>query len=336
MTNFKTIPNISYKNIYNNKIKELNLLESSKFIYNNNLYIWGGYKNNSNIYCNNNIYKLNLLDNSITILNKIPEDCATTHVKLTLLNDNILIISGQIGGIWGEATDSFYIYNITNNIFIKNNNLPFKLYSVIPIINKDKLIIFSGSKSDRVTPNTDIWYCDIIDNNGNIIFNPLWNKNNNFVGTNHSSIINNNNENYYFGGCGCHTCSYYNIEQHIYCHDGDNYKITFDKNNEFITKKISKQIFKTSHTESSTFIKDNIIYSIGGQLTYDDIYNGCQLYFIDLDLWMELTISKEYLKYFTKGCICFENNNKLYLTSGQFKTNMSIFNDDFLIFELDY
>jgi hypothetical protein len=338
LLNNKNIPNISYENIYIKYYKELNLLESQKIIYENNLYIYGGYTNNSNS-INNNIYKFNLLDNSIEIINKIPEDCATTHVSLVLYNDNILIISGQVGESFGKATNTYYVYNITANKFTQNVNLPFEIFSGKTIINENILIVFSGSTADRTTPNTRIWYCIFINENGEILDNPKWQQYDNFTGTSHASLIKTNiqNEYYYLSGCGCHACSSYNNDHNIYSVDPINYKLIFDKNT-INMKEISKKNFLTSHTEESVFIKNNILYLIGGQIIYDKIYNGIQLYYMELDLWIELIVHKDYLQYFNKGCICFETNDKLYLSCGQFcsKTGNSIavFNDTLFIFDI--
>jgi glycosyltransferase involved in cell wall biosynthesis len=337
--NNKYIPNISYENVYTKHIHELNLLECHKFTYQNNLYIYGGYKNNSTS-CNNNIYKLNLFDNSIVNIAKIPDDCATTHVTLIQHNENVLIISGQIGELFGKATNTFYVYNITSNKFEKKNNVPFALYTPVCILNQNMLTIFSGTTENRTTPNTIVWRCIIIDEFDNIINNPTWFQYTTFTGTTHSSIISTNipNEYYYLGGCGCHTCSMYSNEHGIYCNDAPNYKITFDKNNDITFKKIAKQNFENSHCESSIFFNNNIVYLTGGQLMYDMVFNGVQLYYTELDLWIELIISKDYLKYFNKGCICFQNNNKLYLTSGQFGTNLqkatNKFNDTLIVFDI--
>ena len=69
------------------------------------------------------------------------------------------------------------------------------------------------------------------------------------------------------------------------------------------------------------------------------MYYGCQLYYIKLNLWVELTIHKNYLKYFNKGCISFILNNKLYLIGGQFKDNtgyaIPLFSDNLLIFDIN-
>jgi hypothetical protein len=351
--NNETIPKISYDNVYNKQMKELNLLECCSILYDNNLYIHGGYTNNSQIE-NNNLYKLDLSDNSIISLCKIPDDCATSHTFFLLHNDNIIIISGQINvednPVFGKATNTFYVINITKNEFIKNQNVPFALYSPILILNDKTLTVFSGTTENRTKPNTDVWYCEILDDNGNIIHNPIWNKKNNlgnldnFVGSAHSAIIktnssNNSDEYIYLDGCGCHTCSFYNMEHNIYYHAGNNYKMIIKKGNDKqLIKKISKQDFKTSHTECSTSKNDGILYSVGGQLNYDMIYNGVQLYYINLDLWVELIVSKDYLKYFTKGCISFQKEGKLYLMCGQFGDNYgnptSIFNDNLLIFDI--
>ena len=334
----KKIPFLSNENVRHRTVREFNLLESARFIYKDKLYIWGGYKDNSNA-INEFIYQFDPSDQSLQIINKIPHDCATTHATTLLYKDKVLILSGQIGKLLGKATDTFYVYNITNNEFIKNKDLPFALYDPKYILHEKTLYVFSGTTADRTTPNTKIRFAKILDDNDMIIRDPIWDEDRSarLVGTAHSSVIQvAPNEYLYLSGCGCHICSFYRAEQSMYSHAATNFRIRFAESR-MILENISQQMFKNSHFDSSVFFHGGILFVIGGQLYQDRIYHGLQLYYAELDLWVELSISKEYSRYFNKGCISFYHNNQLFLTGGQFSENnraIGLFNDSLLIFPL--
>ena len=237
-----------------------------------------------------------------------------------------------------------YLYNIETNYFEKLNDVPFIFFSAHAYIHNNNLIIFGGVKEDRISPNMDIWRCKFIDDNMNIIKNPEWFNDNTFIdGSCHSTFIEalpkNNNNLYYFNGCDCHACLYcVNMETGLYTHDKfRKYRINFNDNN-IETTQISSPMFQVSHAESSSFYHNNMIYIIGGQTNNDHIFEGVQLYLIDLDIWIEIKVDQQYKQYFNKGCISFIHNNKLYLVAGQYcneyKKCIGKFNDMLMIFEL--
>jgi glycosyltransferase involved in cell wall biosynthesis len=337
ITNKHHIPKIDYENVKKISIPELNLLELSHTIYNNELFIFGGYKSNSSIE-NKNVYSFNFETNNIKKINTLPNDCATTHYTNCMYNNYYFIISGQIGDHFGYAINSCYIYNLKMNDFIKMPNLPFELFAPVCFIQNKILFVLSGTNNTRVLPNMNYWFCKIFDENDELILNPIWTQKTDFiVGTAHPIIINNNNEIYYFSGCECHVCStkYY---KSLYIHNNNNLKIKLIDDCNLEKTSISKINIPVSHCSASSFIKNDIIYIIGGQLNYDYIYNGYQLYYTKLDICVNLLLDKNYIQYFNKGCMSFIYNKKLYLSCGQYgdnnNYNIEKFNDNLFIFDL--
>ena len=339
--NNTSLPKISYKKVYSRHIPELNLLESNYTIYKKKLYIFGGYTCNSTK-CNNNVYLLDLNTNKFTQINTLPTDCAQTHFASTTHKRYHFIISGQIGDNFGKSTSSFYLYDLKKNKFIKMANTPFELFGSVCFIKDNTLTVFSGTNKTRVLPNIYVWHCKIYDDFNKIILNPVWIKRNTtIVGAPHGSLTKTNekNEMYYFDGCECHTCSN-QYTKSSYIHNCNNFKLGLLGKSIFEIESIEKSQFFTSHTQNSTFFKDEIIYKIGGQSNFDHVFNGCQLYYYKLDLWIELVIKEEYVDIFNKGCVSFVYKNKLYLFGGQFGDNNNLakakFNDTLFIFDLIY
>jgi hypothetical protein len=315
-------------------IPEFALLEANAWIWNNKIYVYGGYSQTSDI--SDNLYVMDLNDNTILIMAKIPSNCATTHVDPIICENYIFFVSGQVGGGYGNAINTFYMYCLEENMFIKLQNLNFCGYDMKGFICNGKLNLFSGATNDRSTPNDNIYVCNVIDKDSNLLPSMLhkWTiSSNKFVGSTHSSFIKcSDNKFCYIDGCQCHACtSEYKDIWHMYIHHQNN-KIM---DTSFNTVNISSQQFQTSHTHSSCFYyeKLNAVICIGGQLSYDNVYNGIQVYYLDYDMWVNISLNKSLEKIFNKGCCSIVKNDKLYVFGGQLKQKDK-FNDMFVIFDI--
>lgn len=318
--NFSIQPNLIIKT------DKFNLLESSVWIWKNILYMSGGYY--PSLKTNDNLYMINLDTYSITTACKIPIDCATTHVDPIVYKDSVFFVSGQVGKAYGIATNSFYVLDLKTNQFTKLKNLDFCKYDMRGFVNNNKLIMFSGTTNDRSTPNDEIYSCDINDDY-------KWSKlSNNFLGSVHSALIKCAEDKFcYIDGCKCHSCTSKQLDIfHMYIHDQTNCIIDMS----FNIVEIKSQQFQTSHTHSSCFYNEkiNAIVCVGGQLFYDDIYYGIQIYYIEHDMWLNLNVDKSLDYIFNKGCCCAIYENKLHVFGGQLKSK-SKFSDVFAVFDIE-
>lgn len=318
------------KQITNNQFKRL---EASSWINNNNMFLFGGYDERANAI--DTIYKINLNTLEIVCESKIPTDCAKTHLLAINNKNDVYIVSGQSENGYGKATDKVYMYSHTNKCFVCKGVLPLKRYDMRGIIDGENVIAFSGALEDRSTPNCDViklklFGDDEIESNNKNIECEI--STSNFIGSVHSSFVKCDVDKYlYIGGCQCHACTpLQNTEWHMYIHNQKSYILN---NKLCVICNTEKQQFQVSHAGQSTFYDEdlNAVIVIGGQCNYDNVYHGVQIYYVDYDLWANITIDKSIESIFNKGCVAFTKDNKLYVLGGQMKSmkfsnTLSIFN----------
>lgn len=316
----------------NDKFK---LLEANAWIYNNLLCVAGGFT--ENVSSNNVLFKLDIdILQIVDTTADIPKNCAKTHTCKIIHGSNVLFIAGQIEDGYGKATNACYVYSNNTNTFTEINKFDNCYYELRGFIKDNYLIMFSGGLEDRSTPNFNILKCKIFDENNNLIFNncPKWELEEiKFAGTLHSTLIQcAENKHIFIGGCQCHSCVADPIpEWHMYIHNHTNYII----DNNFNKVNISQQQFQTSHIHSSCIYNEslNAIIVVGGQANYDNIYYGLQIYYIDYDIWANITLDKFTEHLFNKGCCVLTYNNKLYLMGGQLKSFK--FNEKLSVFDIE-
>ena len=321
-------PRLRYRGAVVRERPELCLLESTYWVQDEHVYIWGGYRDHSTT-ASSVIWKVHLLTSQVRQVATIPDDCATTHVHLVNVNgQDILILSGQVGDGFGRAGDAFYHYHVPSNRFQRGGTTPFQLYDARHFLYQGTLYIFSGCQKDRTTPNLWTWKCKILDDNGDIIFDPVWHRlDTAIVGTCHSSLIKTELENvfYFLSGCGCHVCCARDIG--LYSLDGRNYRVTIRTDGEMHVETISTQDILVSHTESASFMMEDCLVTIGGQRPFDYHYNGIQLYVNGV--WVELCVDRRWSGYFTKGCIAFNHRGVLHVIGGQQKDDKGYYTSRF-------
>lgn len=325
--------NLSF-NIKLNKQEQndkLKLLESNVWTYNDIIHVFGGYKEDTSL--NTMLYKVDTNTLNIVDTIPIPKNCSKTHVGRIIHKQNVLFMSGQLDGGYGKATDACYTYSNDAGTFTELNKINSCYYDLKGFIRERDLIMFSGGLEDRSTPHFNVLKCQILDENDNLIFNNCnkWElEETKFAGTIHSSLTHYKDDKHiYIGGCQCHACNADpKPEWHLYIHNQANYII----DTSFNMVNISSQQFQVSHVHSSCIYNPilNALIVIGGQINYDIIYYGLQIYYFDYDVWANITIDKSIECAFNKGCCATILNNKLYLLGGQIKsykfTNMiSIF-----------
>jgi hypothetical protein len=335
----KKIPSVDYSSVKQIYSPQLNLLESYKIEYNGYLYIFGGYTRNSTSN-NNHVYRLNLETSTIETVSSIPVNCAKHHCLSIYWNHNVLILSGQVEEGYGKSMPTMYQYCLITQTFKQLSDLPFNLYCAQGYIQNKILTVFSGVQADRTTPNDQIWEAEIIDENDKLISDPQFKlREEKFVGSCHSSTCRSGNQLYYLGGCNCHCCiRNRDSSSNSYTHDNFNY--TIDLSQSWNPIRIDNFVQPVSHVSGSTWLQNEIIYVVGGQLPRDRVYMGLQLYYTKLNLWIELTVDPAMIQYFNKGCLSLMKLNQLYLTSGQFGNDkgesIGKFNDTLLVFEFSY
>lgn len=306
------------KQVQNDKIK---LLEANSWIYNNLIHVVGGYKEDTSL--NTLLFKLDT--NTLTVVDtiNIPKNCSKTHVNGIMHKQYVLFISGQIDPGYGKSTDTCYAYSHDTGTFIELNKFKDCYYDLKGFICERDLIMFSGGLKDRSTPNFNVLKCKILDENYNLMVdncNKWETQETQFAGTIHSSFIKcADNKHIYIGGCQCHGCvANPKPEWHMYIHNQNNYII----DSSFNMVNISKQQFQVSHVHASCIYVPilNALIVVGGQMNYDTIYYGLQIYYFDYDVWANITIDKSIEYVFNKGCCATICDNKLYLTGGQLKS----------------
>jgi len=309
-------------------LSEFNMWENNNF-----LYVMGGFDEHTNDVPF--LHKINMDTLEIDKTINIPNDCAKTHVSKIIYDDNVFFVSGQIDEKYGNSGNSFYIFSHDPLSFFKINELETGYYDLKGFVKNKELVMFSGTTNDRSTPNSNVMTCEILNDNNEFIAtqDTKWNTHQTdcCVGTCHSILLNcKNDKHIYISGCQCHACAQEYIEEwHMYIHNQKNYMIDMNLNK----NEISQQQFQVSHTQTSSFYYEplNAVIVIGGQSSYDGIYYGLQIYYIDYNIWVNMSLKKDEAHIFTKSCGAIICNNKLYVIGGQqisnkFNKKISVFN----------
>ena len=235
--------------------------EANNVLYNNKLYVFGGFGDNPNIEKTNEVY--DILANKWSEIASIPPGKEISHQGTVLVDDNIWLIGGRSVDAYGPVSSQVLIYNIPTNSWTNGPELidpstgkPFPLGAGGYVLVGRTLHVFGGfgpticddQANLHLTINIDKYMADPAHVTWENKLAPLP------IPRNHISYVTIGAKIYVFGGQFKHDCV---ANDQKYCHV---YDIATDS-----WTRLTDLPKPRSHAEGATFAVDGRMFLVGGQ-----------------------------------------------------------------------
>ncbi|WP_295713967.1 kelch repeat-containing protein [Mucilaginibacter sp.] len=235
--------------------------EANNVLYNNKLYVFGGFGDNPKIEKTNEVY--DILANKWSEIAPIPPGKEISHQGTVLVDDNIWLIGGRSVDAYGPVSSQVLIYNIPANSWTNGPELidpstgkPFPIGAGGYVLVGRTLHVFGGfgpticedQAKLHLTINVDKYMADPAHVTWENKLAPLP------IPRNHISYVTIGAKIYAFGGQFKHDCV---ANDQVYCHVYDIATDTWSRLTDLPKPR--------SHAEGATFAVDGRMFLVGGQ-----------------------------------------------------------------------